>query len=245
MILMRQSAILVFFLTAVLTCRAQVQDSTGREFKAGASFSFNSDGINPIPAFSLGKPAVMASLNFTKGRFSYDPALAYGLDAKPWYIDNWFHYRIINRPEFKLRTGINFSMFFSEKTLTDENILQGQRYFTGELAGIFNLTPTSNITLMYWSDNGQEHGTLTGHFISLSAERSNIKLGRLFLMTTFLQLFSINYDGPNDGLFVSPKISFSANESHFSVFLQATQPITTNISPYPGFQWNVGLAYLF
>jgi hypothetical protein len=242
---MKQTIFLLVFLTGVLTCPAQVSDSTGKKFKADASFSLNSNGINPIPAFSLGKPAVMAALSITKGRFSYDPGLAYGLDAKPWYIDNWFHYLIINKPSFKLRTGINFSMFFSEKSFTEETVLKGERYLTAELAGIYNITPTSNITLMYWSDNGQDHGTLTGHFISLSGEKSGIKLGKMIRMAAYLQIFSIIYDGSNDGIFVAPKVTFTGNKCHFSLFLQATQPITTNISPYPGFQWNIGVAYTF
>jgi hypothetical protein len=242
---MRKTFILPVFLLVVLTCTAQVQDSTRKKFKADASFNLYSNGMNPIPAFSLGKPAVTASVSLTKGRFSYDPGLAYGLDAKPWYIDNWLHYLIINRPVFKLRTGINFSMFFSEKILTNETILQGQRYFTGELAGIFTLTPTTSLSLMYWSDNGQDHGTLTGHFFNFFLEKSDLKLGKLCLMTASLQIFYINYNGPNDGLFVSPKLSVKGNETHFSLFLQANQPMTTNISPYPGFQWTVGLSYTF
>ena len=49
-----------------------------KKFKAGATFSINSNGIASIPAFSLDKPAVMASLFLGKNRFSYEPTLAYG-----------------------------------------------------------------------------------------------------------------------------------------------------------------------
>jgi hypothetical protein len=185
----RQTAILFLFLLAIITCQGQDKDSTFHKFKADVNFSLNSNGVNPIPAFSLGKPAVVATAAISKGRFSWDPALAYGLDAKPWYIDNWFHYLIINKPVFKLRTGLNFSMFFSNKNLPDEIILKGERYFTGELAGIFYITPTTSITVMYWSDNGQEHGTLTGSFYNVIGEKSGIKLGRRCLMTASLQLF--------------------------------------------------------
>lgn len=243
--LMRTQLLIAFILITCNTYSAERTDSTRSKLNASASFSLNSNGISSIPAFSLGKPAVIASLGLAKGRFSYDPTLAYGLDAKPWFIDSWVHYLIIDKPVFKLRTGVNFSMYFSHLNPPLEETLQGQRYWAVEMAGLFNFTPNSYLTVMYWSDNGQDHGTLQGHFLSISGERSEIKLGKVFLMSAFLQLFYIDYNGNNDGLFLTPKISFSTRDLPFSVFYQATQPLETNISPAPGYQWNAGVAYNF
>ena len=52
---------------------------------------------NPIPSFALGKPALSANLSVVKGRFSYDPQLSYDLHLKPWIIDNWFHYKLVDK----------------------------------------------------------------------------------------------------------------------------------------------------
>src|SRR5664279_505761 len=69
-------------------CFSQAKkDSLKNKLEPYLSFSLNSNGIAPIPAFSLDKPAIIASVGLTKGRFSYDPGLAYGLDGKVWYID--------------------------------------------------------------------------------------------------------------------------------------------------------------
>ncbi|HVN58665.1 MAG TPA: hypothetical protein VMT63_10230 [Bacteroidales bacterium] len=242
---MKFAAALLLALIPLIVCSAQPADSASGKIKITASLSINSNGMNPIPAFALGKPAATASISAVAGRFSYDPGLAYGLDAKPWYIDNWFHFIIINRTHFKLRTGINFSMFFSEKSITNEKFLEGVRYWTGDLEGIFIFNPSTSVVLSYWSDNGQEHGTLTGHFVSLTGEKNSIGLGKSVKMTASVQVFMISYDGPNDGVFVSPKVSFFYRKCPLSVYSQFNQPVKTDIVPYPGFQWNIGAAYTF
>jgi hypothetical protein len=232
---------LFFFTSSYSTEKA---DSSELKLKTAAFFSLNTNGIAPVPAFSLDKPAVMAAVSLSKGRFSYDPMLAYGLDFKPWIIDNWFRYKIVNRPVFELRTGVDVSMFFSESELPEgETVLKGQLYIAWELAAVYKLSPVSNVTLSYWNDRGQDEGTIKGHFISLSGERSGISAGNHLQFAGSLQLFYINYDGNNDGIFISPKISTSVRKIPLTLFLQAIQAIDSNISPYPGFKWNLGLTY--
>lgn len=236
---------IIFFLcfTFINAFSHENPDSTLRKLKTDASVSINSNGIASIPAFSLGDPAVIASVNLSKNRFSYDPVLAYGFDMKPWFIDNWLHYKLIRRKDFEIRAGFNFSTFFSKTKLPDMTILQGDRYFALEVAGIYRISPNTSLTLMYWNDRGQEKGTIKGHFFNLLGEIYNIRLGNRLMMMTGAQLFAINYEGNNDGVFVSPKISFSMREMPFSLYWQATQVIDSNIDPNPGFKWNIGLSY--
>jgi hypothetical protein len=218
-------------------------DVSDKRLKAAANVSLNSNGVASIPAFSLGKPAIIASVSLTKNRFSYDPVLAYGVNMKPWFIDNWLHYKIIRNPSFELRTGVNFSTFFTDYKLTDETILRGDRYLALEVAATYKFQSNTSLTLMYWNDNGLEPGTISGHFLDLVGEKTDMKIGKSILMSANIQLFIITYDGNNDGLFVSPKISFSLRNVPFSLFWQGTQAIKSNIIPDPGFQWNVGVTY--
>jgi hypothetical protein len=240
---MKTVCCLLLFFVAATSFANEKSDSSKTKLQAGALISLNSNGISSIPAFSLDKPALMAAITLAKGRFSYEPMLAYGLDLKPWFIDNWLNYKIINRKSFELRAGFNISSFFSEYVTTEGNILQSQRYFAYALTGIYKITQHSNITAAYWNDRGQEEGTLKGHFFNLVGERSGINLGKHVLFAATLQLFYIDYDGNNDGLFVAPKLSSSVKNIPFSLFIQATQAIVSNISPFPEFSWNLGLAY--
>lgn len=233
---------LIFLLT--ITKVYSQPDSSRHKLKAAATVTLNSNGIASIPAFSLGDPAIIASIFLGKGRFSYEPALAYGFDLKPWYIDNWLNFRIIDRKKFTLITGFNASGFFTQRRIADTSVLQGQRYFAFALTGLFKITPNTMLTTAYWRDHGMDGG-IKGHFVNLACERSNMRLGDKSRLAAMLQIFYINYEGNNDGLFITPRISWSLLNFPLSAFILGTQPLTSNIEPFPDFQWNIGLGYSF
>jgi len=234
---------LVFIFIFTVSWSFENADSTKRKLKAAGKVSLNSNGIASIPAFSLGRPAVIASITLAKNRFSYDPTLAYGLDLRPWFIDNWLHYKIIARPVFDLTAGFNISTFGTKYLLPEGSIHEAQRYYAFSLTGVYKFSPENSLTVAYWNDRGQEEGTIKGHFFNLVGERSDINIGKNVLFSAALQIFYINYDGNNDGLFVSPGFSASLRNLPFSIIFQATQALSSNIVPFPGFKWNMGLAY--
>lgn len=234
--------LLLFFIFKI-SLPNEKPDSTKTKLKANASFSLNSNGIASIPAFSLGKPAIIASASLVKNRFSYDPTLAYGLDLKPWFIDNWLHYKIIEKPLFELTAGFNLSTFGTKYNLPEGSIWEAQRYFAYSLTVVYKFSSKNSLTIAYWNDRGQEKGTIKGHFLNLVAERTDMNIGKEILFSAAFQTFYINYDGNNDGLFISPKLSATVRDVPFSIFFQAIQALSSNISPFPGFRWNLGLSY--
>lgn len=240
---MRIAFCFLFIYLFTITWSRESSDSTKTKLKAGATVSLNSNGMASIPAFSLGKPAIIASISLAKNRFSYTPTLAYGFDLRPWFIDNWLNYKIIRKPVFELTAGFNISTFGSKYSLPDGSILEAQRYFAYAMTGVYKFSEKNSLTIAYWNDNGLEKGTLSGHFFNLVGERNDMNIGKNVLFSAALQIFYINYDGNNDGLFVAPKISTSVRNIPFLVFLQATQALNSNISPFPGFRWNIGLSY--
>ena len=240
---MRFSLCVVFIFIFTAAIAQEETAAPKRKLIAGAVVSLNSNGIASIPAFSLGKPAIIASISLAKNRFSYTPTLAYGLDLRPWFIDNWLNYKIIRRPVFELTAGFNLSTFGSKYVLPDGYIWEAQRYFAYAMTGVIKLSSKNSLTIAYWNDNGQEKGTLRGHFFNIVGERSDMNIGKSVLISTAVQVFYINYDGNNDGFFVSPKLTSTVRNVPFSLFFQATQAISSNISPFPGFRWNLGVGY--
>jgi hypothetical protein len=208
--------------------------------------SLNTNGVAAVPAFALGKPALMLNLSVRKGRFSYDPTIAYGLNLKPWIFDNWFHYRLIDKPKFELRTGCNVSMFFSEfKNADTTGIWYGQRYFTPELAGTFKFEKNRSLAVMLWYDIGVEPNTISGYFYNLQYDRYGIPAGRYVTFGVNVQLFYIDYTGNNDGFFISPKVSATSTRLPLSIFFQGIQPFASNMVPFPTFQCNLGVGFIF
>jgi hypothetical protein len=236
-------ASLLILLIFSVSLAQETADSSSSLLEAEASLSLNSNGIAYIPAFSLDKPAIIGTLSLKKGRFSYDPQLSYGLNLKPWIIDNWFHYRIVNRTDFELKAGGVFSAFFSELETPDEPVLQVQKYLAAELVASYNIAPFTSLAFTYLIDRGQDPGTLSGHFFNLQAKRSEFKLGQKGLLLASLQVFYIDYTGSNDGLFTAAFLSATIRNIPFSLFFQAIQDLWTNMDPSPAFKWNVGLAY--
>jgi hypothetical protein len=239
--------IVIFFLFAFIasnTFAGQNDDTTRtKKIHATATFSLNSNGISSVPAFSLGKPAAMASVSIGKGWFSYDPTLGYDLDGHPWFIDNWLHVKLLNKPKFELRTGMNISSYCSKYTVPEGEFYRVERYFAFELAGIFRFAKNTSLLTQYWNDRGQEDWSIKGHFVNAVLERTDMAIGKHILCTAALQLFYINYTENNDGLFVAPRIAFSVRNFPVSIFSQAVQAITSNIEPFPGFNINVGIGY--
>lgn len=234
---------LFFIALSLLAAATERSDSLRSKLETTATVSINSNGIASIPAFSLDKPALIASVSLAKNRFSYDPTLAYGLDFRPWFIDNWLHYEIVRRPLFELTAGFNISTFGCRYQLDGEDpVWMTQRYFALSMTGVYKIAPKSMLTLAYWSDNGKDKG-ISGHFINLVGQRSEINIGKKVLLSAALQVFYINYEGNNDGLFVTPTISSSLRDCPFSLFIMATQAIRTNVCPFPEFRWNIGLSY--
>jgi hypothetical protein len=240
---MRTCLFILFMFSFTIGYSNMPADSTKTKLKVTANASINSNGIASIPAFSLGKPALIASMSLVKNRFSYDPTLAYGLDLRPWFIDNWLHYKIVARPAFDLTAGFNISTFGTKYALPEGSVWEAQRYFALAMTGVYRLSSKNTLTVAYWRDMGQEKGTIKGHFFNLVGERSDMNIGKNVLLYAGLQVFYINYDGNNDGLFASPKLSASIRNKPFSLFFQGTQALSSNISPWPGFRWNIGFGY--
>ena len=234
---------LLIFSIVPISWSQETADSTKRKLKAKAKVSLNSNGIAYVPAFSLDKPAIIGSFSLIKNRFSYDPALYYSLDLRPWVIDNWFHYKIVDRPVFEFKVGGVISAFFSEVETSEEVVHQAQKYFGAEFTGKYKFNPLSSLSFTYLIDRGQDPGTITGHFFNLQADRSDMKLGNKGLLSASLQIFYLNYAGDNDGLFAAGNVSASVRNVPFAIVFQAVQGISSNITPFPGFKWNVGLSY--
>lgn len=216
-----------------------IADSTKKTWQFHGLIQVNNNGISPVPAFSLGKPALMTSFFVQKGGFTFSPEFNYGLDGKPWVVNQWLRFQK-QHGRFLLRTGANMSLFFGR---VDSEIKLNQ-YLALEGFVSYRMSDRSSLNLLYWNSHGLDPMAVkSGHFLSLSANISKIPVTKTLLLELRPNLFYLQNTIPFKGLFVSAITSISHKKYPVSIFAQAVQPIS--VKPTTNFNWNYGLNYIF
>ncbi len=226
-------------LLSINTFANNLADSTKKTWQFHGVIQVNNNGISPVPAFSLGKPALMTSFFVQKGGFTFSPEFNYGLDGKPWVVNQWLRFQK-QHGRFLLRTGANMSLFFgragSEVKLNQYLALEG---FVG-----YRISDRSSLNLLYWNSHGLDPKAVkSGHFLSLSANISKIPVTKSLILELRPNLFYLTNTIPFKGLFVSEITTISHKKYPVSIFAQVVQPIS--VKPTTNFNWNYGLNYIF
>ena len=230
-------------------CAQQSKDSTKKPITVNGSISVNNNGIDPVPAFALGEPALMSSIYIKKGNFTYNPQLNYSLKGKPWAVNNWFLYKIPITKRFSFRTGFNLDFFFKTENIIDENnkpakVQVSNEYIDVELSCLYQLSTNATIGITYWNTHGIEYDALhLGNFVNLSAYFSNIPLGNFLNLELSPSVFFIKNQLPFKGIYVANTTFLSVKKIPVYLFYQAVQPI--KVTPRQTFLWNMGINYRF
>jgi hypothetical protein len=235
----------VFFIYSFLSS-AQT-DSTKKVWQFHGTIQVNNNGIAPVPAFSLGKPALMTTLFVSKGQFTYSPELNYGLDGNPWGINHWLRYQL-TRGKVTYRTGVSLSLFFQKDTIQKDNheleITKTSQYTAFEGGLSYKFSDKNSLNLTYWKSFGLDYGTIkSGHFVMLSATFTQIPLTKSLFLNVNPNLFYLNNTAPYEGLFTSAIVNVSHKKYPISLFTQGVQPIW--VAQTTKSKWNYGLTYTF
>lgn len=111
--LSKNSIFLLLALLLSLQLFAQTKpDSTKAPFTVSGSILVSNNGIDPVPAFALGEPAVMSSIFIKKGNFLFNPQFNYSLKGKPWSVNNWLFNSFYSlRNNFKIFQFVRGNIF--------------------------------------------------------------------------------------------------------------------------------------
>jgi hypothetical protein len=223
------------------------KDSTQAQIKVSGNVLVTNNGISPVPAFSLGKPAIMTAFLINKGNFSFNPQFNYGIDGKPWSSNNWLRWQFPIK-KFTFRTGVNWSLFFKQATVTENGetftVKRVNRYFETELAAFYQINNKTLVQTMFWHDEGMDVDAVKrGSFFSLMATFSKIPLSKSVKMTLIPHVFYLDNKIPFRGYFTSGTAIFSYKNSPFSISVQGVKPIW--VKPEASSSWNVGLNWSF
>lgn len=227
-----------------------VQTEESRNFKFSGSININTNGISPVPAFSLDKPSIIGTFSLEKRRLKFNPEIAFSTKMKPWFINPRFTYNVIDREKFgfDISTLFSFSYSYPEELINNnlETSTKIEHYALLQSTSLYTLSKKTSISLTTFHGFGLKSASIKrGNFFVLGGSIAKQKISEKLYHSLFPQLTYINLDGEDEGLFASCTFGVGHNDWPFFLSTQLTQALATNISPNPGFKWNVGLSYNF
>ncbi len=241
--------LVLFFLILSFVTYSQNPETSKKSLIFSGDIGLTNNGIDMIPTFSLDKPAFYTFLSIENGRFGFNPEVTFSLDGKPWYVNYWLRYKLVDKEQFNMGFRTSFSLFYENLNISEngieKEIIQAQRYLNFELSPAYNISENSSINLGWLYSHGLETGTVNNiNFISLNENFTNIGLGNYFYCKLLAQLYYLNQDS-NNGVYFSATFGIVHKKTSLTLSSQMNQPITTSIIPNPGFIWNISLTWSF
>lgn len=211
------------------------------------SISVTNNGISIIPTFSLGDPAIIFELQFTKGKFSFEPEMRFGLDGKPWSFVFWGRYQLVENERFELRIGAHPALNFRTITVVsdgvEKEIIQTRRFVAAELATSYDLTDHISIGTYYLTGHGFDEGLKQSHYAVFNSSFTDLYFTKKLFVEFFPQLYYLWLDG-EDGIYTSTNVSL--NKKDFPISIEALFNIKINSEIVSDdFIWNISLVYSF
>lgn len=227
---------------------SQKTDSSRTISHFGGTITATQNGISLIPSFSLGKPALMFDLNVGTKRLTFEPFLRFGTNGKPWSFIFWWRYKLVTDKTFKMSIGAHPSFVF--RTVTDTlngiatNVIQANRYAAADITPTYFITKNISAGVYYLYSHGLDKTAVQNtHFLTLSTNFSDIKIGGKFFAKFHPQVYYLNQDG-KDGFYYTHSLSIGRRNFPLSAQTIMNKALHTDI-PGRDFVWNLSLIYSF
>lgn len=221
------------------------KDTIPQSAKFSGVIQVTNNGISLVPAFSLDQPALLAFLDVSKKRFSYSPQFSYNYNARPWFMNQWLRYRLVEGKKIDFRTSVGYAFLY--KTTEELNagsaneIIKIDRNVISELLLTYKMTSNNSLSLSHLHGTPTSSYGITLDLLTLGATLGGIRLGKQFEMTVSPSVFYLNYTGGNEGVFSTQNIMIKKPKSAFGLSFQATEPLMKRNLVVKDFNWNVAL----
>ena len=238
-------ALLFIFITQGLFAQENVEKKPFLDdFRGTVSVTHN--GISLIPSFSLGDPAAIFDLKFTKGRYSFEPEMRFALEGKPWSFLFWSRYKLVQNEKFSLRIGAHPALNFRTITIMrngqEEDILESRRFLAGEFVPSWKIGKNMSVGLYYLYSYGFDDSAKNNHFFVTSIAFSKIKLTEQINLSFSPQAYYLKQDDI-DGFYAVAFFTLAKEGFPLYVTSILNKAIDTRIQPEKDFIWNVSLVY--
>lgn len=192
-----------------------------------------SEGIAPIPSFSLNQPVVMAfsDLKIYKN-LHYMPNVAFNLkDGQGWFMDNWVKYiqPFDTTETWSATVGLNWAPFCQPYNLTNgkKPITQMVRYLVAEVSvsGKFQSDNSQFVSLVYWYNHtlDNDYG-VKGHYVSLAYSKTLPLFKNKFSVTGNINPYWIYFSDGAKGFSTSGQLTLTHKRSGLFLSSQRVLP---------------------
>jgi hypothetical protein len=225
-----------------------VSFSQKKPLEVSGSITINNNGIDPVPAFALGKPALMSSIFITKGNFIFNSMFNYSItEGKPWSQNIWFLYKVPISEKSYFRTGLSLSFFHKKESLNLAGFtnLNGQilnQYPAFEASFHHKVSEKVQMSFTNWAVRGIEKDAVRwGNFTNFAVNISEIKIGKELKLGVSPSTFFVTNAAPFKGFFVAETTTLFYKNHKIGLINQIVQPIYTE--PETKLIWNLGLMW--
>lgn len=236
----------IVFLALPIIFYGQEREPFLDDFRGTASVTHN--GISLVPSFSLGDPAAILDLKFTKGKLSFEPEMRFALEGKPWSFLFWFRYKAIEKERFSLRIGahpaLNFRTVSVVRNGVNEELLESRRYLAAEIVPSYKISETVSMGMYYLRGQGFDEGVKTTNFLVLNASFTNLFISEQLYFNISPQTYYLTTDN-DQGFYVVGFVTLAKKDFPWSISAILNKAIDTEIVPEDDFTWNVSLNYSF
>jgi hypothetical protein len=224
-------------------------ESPKKEFYVKGSVCITNKGIAFIPAFALGKPAIILDASVGNAKLSFEPQLRFAINFEPWSFQFPVRYKIKSTGKFQMTAGVNPLMNFRSTTYSLNGVsatdMVSRSYLGGEFRPVYAFTKSISIGAFYLYFRGISAGALQNtHFVAITTNFSTIRLGPEFFARINAQVFYLNQDGFG-GYFFNPTVTLAKNKFPFSLQTIMNVLIHSDIPGSEKFLWNLSLIYAF
>lgn len=245
---MKQKVILIALILAQFS-QAFSQESERKfldDFRGTASITHN--GISLVPSFSLGDPALLFDLKFTKGRVSFEPDMRFALEGKPWSMLFWFRYKAVQKDRFSLRVGAHPALNFRTVSIIRddqaEELLESRRYLAAEVVPNYRISDRVSVGIYYLHGRGFDEGVKQTNFLVFNAVFNQLSLSEQWYVNFNPQIYYLTTDDLT-GYYVASFLTLAKKDFPFSLTALVNKGIDTQILPEDDFTWSILLNYSF
>lgn len=242
------STLLIFLLFfAAKDLLAQKKDST---LSINGMISVTNNGFSFIPAFTLNKPASIAIVSVSKGKWSVETQVRTSLEGRPWSMAFISRYKLVNSAKAQVTAGLYYpgvSFFESlvNKNGVSETVLQSQYSIAPELNLSFpvNKNFVYGATYMFNRGLGRNPFPLNGHFVGVWSSLSNLKISKTVRFAISPQVFYLTAD-QYSGYYTAANLTLSKEKFPITISSMMFKSLRSDLGGKNA-DWNVSLNYVF